>query len=317
MDFFLFMGYCMSMKIFFKKTRRIFFSIFILFFLISNIACKKDKSSENAGAESVRNGKLKIAVSFYPLLIPVLNICDGIDDVDVSLLFPSDTKDFSTCVLSDEKIKLIENCDILIVNGGGLEPFLDAALEIKWNSSIVASEGCGLENYPTIWTSPDGAIYEAAEIAAGLSELDPAHKKSYMENASNYVASLIALSEEMHEILEPYAGNRIVVQHDFFAPFAEDFFLEIVGTMDEKTGNVKLISDLASIILDALSEKKKVAIFTDPGLTLSSSLSLVSELGMQTFELDPVISGEIKKDAYIEAMKKNASEIAMAFTVEE
>ncbi len=301
------------MKFFLKIFFRNFFYLLGLSLMLFAVSCKKNAASEKvSGLEKDSDNKIKIAVSFYPLYIPVMNICDGIDDVEIVLLFPPETSDFSACVLDSEKIALLESCDILVLNGGGLEPFFDQAVELKWNSSIVASEGYVLaEKNPAIWTSIDGAIHEVAEIAGGLSELDSAHEKIYMENASNYVSTLISLSEEMSTMLEPYAGSRLITLHDFFTPFADDFLFEIAGVMSP--GGINLISDLVSVTLDALEDEKKIAIFTEPGKPLPESLSLAEKTGVQIYELDPVTCGELEKDAYINAMRKNAGEIVRAF----
>ncbi|MEE3314781.1 MAG: zinc ABC transporter substrate-binding protein [Treponema sp.] len=307
------------MKFFMKNVFKNFFSLMILALMLFAASCKKGGSSENiSGAEKNGGNKLKIGVSFYPLYIPLMNICDGIDDVEMVLLFPSAVTDFSSCVLDAEKTTLLESCDILILNGGGLEPFFDQAVEMKWNSSIVASEGYDMpKKNPAIWTSIDGAIHEVAEISAGLSELDPVHRKKYLENASDYVADLISLSKEMYGMIDPYAGSRIITLHNYFEPFAEEFLLDSVGVMEGDGRNITLISDLVSITLDALEDKTKIAIFTEPGIPIPQSLSIAVASGISIFELDPVISGELKKDAYIEAMRKNAGEIVRAFETED
>ena len=92
---------------------------------------------------------------------------------------------------------------------------------------------------------------------------------------------------------------------------ADDFLFEIAGVM--RPDGINLISDLVSVTLDALEDEKKIAIFTEPGKPLPESLSLAEKTGVQIYELDPVTCGELEKDAYINAMRKNAGEIVRAF----
>ena len=89
--------------------------------------------------EKKTSGKTTITASFYPLYIMLMNICDGAD-VQLSLLAPSDTGYLHDYQLTTKDMQAIEKSDIIVVNGLGMEDFLDKVFETKIPRNVRTSE---------------------------------------------------------------------------------------------------------------------------------------------------------------------------------
>ena len=293
-----------------RTFRLIVLCVPLLFSMVLPMSCSKGKKDAD-------DGSIKILASFYPLYIMLMNITEGIQGVSISMLAPPDTGCLHDYQLTTKDMRSIEDADIFVVNGLGMEDFLDKVLEGNGASEkmVVASGGYGtvsggslIDENPHLWVSVDGAVYQVLEIANGLSLLDPGHSDQYMENASSYVAKLLDLSIKMHAGLDGFAGKRIVTFHEAFPYFAREFGLDLAAVIEREPGedpSARELDELVSLIRDLRSDGGTVALFAEPQYSSSAAEVIASETGLKVWELDPCVTGEIDGDAYIRAMEKN------------
>lgn len=266
---------------------------------LSILSCNEKKSG----------GKTTITASFYPLYIMLLNITEGAD-VEVGMLAPSDTGCLHDYQLTTKDMQSIEESDIIVVNGLGMEDFLDKVFEAKQEKTIVAGKDFIVtDDNPHIWVSLTGAIYEVNAISQALCELDEKNAEIYAGNAEKYIAKLEALKDEMTEKLLPSRGAKIITFHEAFPYFAAEFGLEIASVVEREPGTAPSPKELNETIeaIKAENEKtgNKIPLFAEPQYSSSSAKVIASETGSTVYELDPCVTGELDKDAYIKAMKKN------------
>ena len=293
-----------------RTFRLIVLCVPLLFSMVLPMSCSKGKKDAD-------DGSIKILASFYPLYIMLMNITEGIQGVSISMLAPPDTGCLHDYQLTTKDMRSIEDADIFVVNGLGMEDFLDKVLEDNGASGkmVVASGGYGslsggslINGNPHLWVSVDGAVYQVLEIANGLSTLDPGHSDLYMENASSYVAKLLDLSIKMHAGLDDFAGKRIVTFHEAFPYFAREFGLNLAAVIEREPGedpSARELDELVSLIKDLRSGGGSVALFAEPQYSSSAAEVIAAETGLKVWELDPCVTGEIAGDAYIRAMEKN------------
>lgn len=276
-------------------------------------------SGKQASA-SADSGKIKITASFYPIYIMLLNLTDGIDDVEVSLLAPAETGCLHDYQLTTGDMKLIEKCDILVVNGSGMEDFFDKAFSMKKGSLIVASDGFELlDGNPHVWVSVSGAIYEVQKITEGLCALDSKNSESYKKNSLAYIEKLNVLEQKMKSALASFAGKKIITFHEAFPYFAKEFGFEISAVIEQEPGTVPSAKELAKIIeriKSVTSLGEDVALFAEPQYSSNAAKIIAKETGLSVYELDPCVNGQLKKNAYIEGMEKNLSVLMNAFSEE-
>ena len=118
----------------------------------------------------------RIVTSFYPLQIMALNIASDIPDVTVENLAPPMTGCLHDFSLTPKQLQSLSGASVLIINGRGMEAFLEKVIRRYPNLPIiVASEGQG---NPHVWMSVPLARKMVARIASQLAQLDKRHQQA-------------------------------------------------------------------------------------------------------------------------------------------
>ena len=166
----------------------------------------------------------------------------GGDLVDVTTLVPPGV-DVHAFQLKPSHNLAIGRADLLVSNGGGLDDFLHPVLKNSARSKakwvIVAD---GLEpsallssGDPHYWLDPGLAIDYVKQIRNGLVEVDPKHESGYVANAQGYVRQILALDQEIEELLGRVATERrhLVTYHDAFGHLARRYNWEATALVPD------------------------------------------------------------------------------------
>ena len=261
------------------------------------------------------DGKLHIVTSFYPMYLDAINIAGGVEGVEVTNLTASQTGCLHDYQLTTEDMKKLEKADIFIVNGLGMENFLDKVTAENKNLKIIdASQSDeifllkdGDEVNPHVWMSVTYAMQQVKTISSKLCELDEKHSDAYKKNTLDYLNKLSDLRDEMHFALDNLPNKDIVTFHEAFPYFAAQFKLNIAGVIEREPGTEPTPQELADTIQVVNSLPAKV-LFTEPQYSPKAAETIARETGAEIFTLDPVTTGEAvpeNADAYINAMEKN------------
>lgn len=298
-----------------RKNVVLFIAATVLFLM----SCAPRKAS---GVPPVKKNEntIKITATFYPLYVLLLNITDGIDGTELSVLAPADTGCLHDYQLTTGDMKKIEDCDILVANGSGMEDFMEKIIGTKKDSIIFATEGYDLlDDNSHVWVSPSGAIFEANRITEGLCRLDPTHAAEYRKNAGIYMEKLSALKDHMHSTLDSHSGKKIVTFHEAFPYFAREFNLMIESVVEREPGTApspRELADLIATLKKILSDGTHIALFAEPQYSSSAAQVISKETGLTVYELDPCVTGDLSspgtKDSYINAMKQNTDVLKKA-----
>lgn len=280
-------------------------------------ACGRQDTKKN------EDNKINIITSFYPIYVATANIVDGVEDVTLECLASPEVGCLHDYQLTVKDMMKLENADIFVINGGGMEAFLDKAISAYPNMKIINASEHVLENHehahgeeshkehnhdeeenPHIWVSIDLHIHQIEEITEKLCETDSKNAEKYKENAQQYILKLKELSAKMHATIDSLPNINIVTFHEAFYYFANEFNLNVVAVIEREPGTSPSARDIAKII-DTVKEKDANAIFVEPEYLKTAANVISKETGINVYELDPVTSGMFKKDAYIEIMNKN------------
>ncbi|MBE8954870.1 MAG: zinc ABC transporter substrate-binding protein [Quinella sp. 2Q5] len=267
------------------------------------------------GSEKKDDGTLKIVTSFYPMYLDVMNITRGVEGVEVVNLTPPQTGCLHDYQLTPEDMKNLEGADILVVNGLGMESFLDKVTAENPNLKIIdASDTPDItpimedgEPNPHVWTSITYSIAQVKNINSKLCELDPARAEKYKRHTLDYVDELTTLRDEMHMSLEMLPNKDIVTFHEAFPYFAAEFGLNIVAVIEREPGTEPTPQELAETI-DKLNTLPNKVIFTEPQYSPKAAETIARETGAKIFELDPIVTGEAKPENlldYVDRMLNN------------
>ncbi|HEX2957346.1 MAG TPA: metal ABC transporter substrate-binding protein [Chitinispirillaceae bacterium] len=311
------------------KCIHVLLQITVLLFIING--CSNHK--KNAATRQV-------ITSFYPVEIIVLNITRDIPGIDVSMLTPPGTGCLHDYQLTPVDMGKIEKADCMVINGAGMEPFLEKIIHEKSNLTLIdASVKCDLlhnedepghheekepdlhsekKNHhgekehhhsdinPHVWLSPAQYLIQIQTVAQGLALCDSAHATLYLKNMDNYSQEIRQLQSELDTLLKNLPNRDIVTFHAAFSYFAKDYNLNVRAVIQQEPGQEPSASELANLIR-IIKQYNIRSVFVEPQYRSKTADVLSRETGVHVDTLDPVVTGELTPDAYIKAMRKNGT----------
>lgn len=289
-------------------------SFLIIFMILSLVLI----GCENT--QTIEDTKLNIITSFYPMYIATANIVDGVEDVTLECLASPEVGCLHDYQLTVNDMKKLESAEVFVINGGGMESFLDKAISVYPDLQIINASTDILEEHheehhehehehnhgenPHIWVSVSLYIEQVKNITEELKRIDENNATTYEQNANQYVEKLLALKNEMHEKLDLLPNRNVVTFHEAFEYFAEEFNLNVVAVIEREPGTSPSARDLVEIV-DTIKELNVNAIFVEPQYLKTAATTIANETKVNTYELDPAVSGVFEKDAYEKIMIKN------------
>ena len=267
------------------------------------------------GVSEKKEDKFHIVTSFYPMYIDAANIAQGVEGVEVINMTKPQTGCLHDYQLTTEDMKTLEKADVFIINGIGMESFMEKAMEAQNGLKVIDASKSdkinviinGDEPNPHVWMSVTYSIAQVKAITSQLCELDPSHEKEYKKNALDYVMKLEKLREDMHAELDTLPNKDIVTFHEAFPYFAKEFKLHIAAVIEREPGTEPTPKELEDTI-GIVSKLPVKALFTEPQYSPAAAETIARETGAHVYILDPVVTGEANekaRDAYIDSMKKN------------
>ncbi|MEA4925933.1 MAG: metal ABC transporter substrate-binding protein [Syntrophomonadaceae bacterium] len=287
--------------------------VVLVLLLTVTSGCQPSPQSNEYAASNHTGGekKLIIVTSFYPLYISTLNVAREVEGIEVINMTKPQTGCLHDYQLTPEDLKTLEKADVFVVNGAGMETFIDKALKQQPDLKLIeASRGIALikdnagEENPHVWVSITDNIAQVRNIAEQLSIIDSAHGVQYKENADAYVQKLEQLKAEMHQGLDPIANKNIITFHEAFPYFAQEFNLKVVAVMEREPGTEPSPQELADTI-STIRQTQVKALFAEPQYPTKAAETIARETGVKIYTLDPAVSGEDKIDAYLDIMEQN------------
>ena len=287
----------------FKSAK--FFIIIATAVLLLSSCSQGGTSSVNSSSTSAEEN-FTIVTSFYPMYIATINVTRGIEGVQVQNMTKPQTGCLHDYQLTPQDLKTLESADAFVVNGAGMESFLDKVISQQENLKIVtASEGIELiadadgEENPHVWVSVSNAIIQVRNIAVQLSAVDPSNASKYSVNADVYIAKLEALKIKMHATLDNVKNKDIITFHEAFPYFAKEFGLNIVAVIEREPGTSPTAQELEDTIAIVKTSNIK-ALFAEPQYSAKAADTIAQETGSTVYALDPGVTGDAKADGYDE-----------------
>ncbi len=298
------------------KVKALRFTSLLVLFLLIFTGCSNNTATNTEGEKG-----FTVVTSFYPLYVFTQNVVKDIPDVSIVNMTEPQTGCLHDYQLVPADLKTLEKADVFIINGAGMESFMEKVMEQQKGLNIIeASKGIELlkdengEGNPHVWVSILGAIKEVSNIADGLAALDATNADAYKKNAEAYIKLLEAQSEKMHKELEVFKNKDIVTFHEAFPYFAKEFGLNIVSVVEREPGTEPSAGELAELI-DTIKKTNCKVLFAEPQYSQKAAESIAKQTGAQVYLLDPVVTGEkdAPADSYIKAMDENLKVLVEAF----
>ena len=254
-----------------------------------------------------------IAATTLPVYEFTVRICEG-TGLTVTRLVTENVSCLHDYTLQVSQMQAIQGADVVILSGGGLEDFMEDALQdaqlvidASRNLSLLHSNhkdhsqaGHVHEEDPHIWLSPVNAKVMANNICRGLTELYPGYADVFHGNLQRLETELDALQTYGEEVLADLSCRELITFHDGFSYFAESFHLEILESVEEESGSEASASQL--IYLTTIVKERNIpAIFTEINGSASAADIVAAETGVKVYQLDMAMGG----NSYFDAIKYN------------
>ena len=301
-------------------------SLMLMVVLVLSVCC-------SCTTPSITNDNILLVTSFYPIYIFTLNIVDGIDEINVSCMAEQNTGCLHDYQILSRDAKLIADADVFIINGAGMEAFLEDVYMNNENLRVVdSSEGVRLiencdehhENHNEethhdhnhsvnshIWMSPENAKIQVNNIAESLESFYPQYKSAIEENKNDYINRLTKLSEELSEKAKTLKNENIITFHESYDYLASEYGFNVVATVESHEGAEPSAKGLAQLV-DIIEKHNVNVLFIEPDYKGSSAEILSNETGADILTLNPVIKGDVSLTAYEDIMRENLETILKA-----
>lgn len=266
-----------------------------------------------------------VVTSFYPVYIATKNVANHVPNVEVVNLTENHTGCLHEYELTTKDMRKLERADLFLVNGGGMEPFLEKVkktypkLPISYTSqdiTLLKKEGDKEEPYNAhVWMDTTRYQQQVLAIQQALQKIDTIHAKQYRNNAKRYNQKIQALQEEMKEQLQVPLHQKVILFHDAFVYLAKELGLSVVQAVDldgETTFSAGEIAQLVQLV----KEKKVSVLLIEKQYEKSIAQSVARESGAKEYQIDSLVTGDGSLDSYEKGMRNNIAVLKKAFQKE-
>ncbi len=253
--------------------------------------------------------KTQIAATTLPVYEFTVWLCQD-TGISVGRVVTEDISCLHNYTLQVNQMRLLENAELVVLSGAGLEDFLGDALRGK--NTVDASQGIDLhrshkthghesqDSDPHIWLSPANARKMAENIYNNLTAAYPEHADNLYNNFVSLNNTFDALETYAETQLSGISCRELITFHDGFSYMAEAYDLTILHAIEEESGSEASAAEL--IYLIALVENHSISsLFVERNGSDAAAKIISAQTGMPVHALDMALSG----DSYFTAMYHN------------
>ena len=261
--------------------------------------------------------RLKIVVSTSIIADVAEQISGGIFEMEVLLPAGVDPHGYQP---APQDIAAISDAEIVLINGYGLEEFLNSILDVNLlNEKIITvSEGVEINSDdPHVWMDPTNVMIWVENIADAFIDLKPNMENEIRANAEDYIRQLQELDTWIIGAVEqiPEQNRVLVSDHLSLGYFAKRYGFEQAGTITQSASSLAepSASELADLI-DLIRDMNLPAVFIGHESNPDLAERLTADLEIQLVEL---FIGSLSPDdgpagSYLDLMRFNVEAITSA-----
>lgn len=300
-----------TLSIIFRSTKKIFFFrqmiILLAISLIGMAACAPGirQITDSEPSHLNQRGAIRV-LAVESFLADIAQNVTG-ERIKVELLMP-DGVDPHAFEPTPKDIARISDSDVIILNGAGLEEWLNKVLENAGGERLLIEASAGLSQFdyfenqktltapvsdgdhpfgeidPHFWLDPNLVMIYVENIRDGLSQVDPDGKDIYTRNAEEYIRQLRELDQYIQQQVSTLPQERrvMVTNHESFGYFADRYGFTIIGTVipSVSSGAAPSAQQLASL-MDRIKETGAAAIFLESGANSQLANQVAKETGVK------------------------------------
>ena len=283
----------------------------------------------------VARDDILVMTSCNPIYIATSNVVGDIDGVTVENLSQPTTGCLHDYTLTTEDMKNLAACDVLVVNGGGMEGYLDDVIAAYPNLAIIDTFEAVEDTYPIIkeedeeseededhihsetseehhhdsefnshiWMSEEIFAGQVTAIADGLAQIDANHAKEYKANALTFNDTLGKYIDKAG-VYQLLGGKNVAILHEAFAYTAQSLGANIVATMDLDEERQVSAGEVSTFIDEIVDNDVKV-VFAEYDYGSAMGKLIEEQTDAKVVYLETLVHGTYDKDDYILVLNKN------------
>lgn len=257
-----------------------------------------------------------IVTSFYPMYIIAENITDGAQNIELENMADVNVGCLHDYTLTTEDMKKIEKADIFIINGLGMENFIEKAMNSNNEMQVIDSSSNitniikdADETNAHIWTNIDNYILQVENISEQLIKLDPQNAEIYKTNTDSYIQSLKNLKEKYLENLNYLKGEKAISLNEAFDYLGQELDMEMT-TIETDHEESTMSAEMLKNIIDKVKNENIKMIIIDKDDNEANAKAIADETGAKIFKLNSGLKGSVEKNAYIKQVEENMQILA-------
>ena len=312
----------------FKKKLGFLAGVMVLLSLAGYLLCLLAGDSKQLNKE-----EFLLVTSFYPMYVLAENLTNGVEGVHVSNLTENQTGCLHDYQLRSGDMKLLEQADAFLINGAGMELFMEKVTEKNSDLTVVeASHGIALlegaehhhhgdeeeEEHDEhgheehsgnghVWMDVERYREQLATVTQELIRLMPEQEEPLQHAAEVYDDKLAELSEEVVLVRELSSGTPVVIFHEAFAYLADSLGMEVLMELSLDENTVPSPGELAELIEEIKYHGTALILIEEIHKEYADKIMAATEA--KTVYLNPLTTGEEHADSYLLGMQNNLDAI--------
>ena len=224
--------------------------------------------------------------------------------------------------------KAVAQSRLLVTNGLGFEPWASRLAKAAGyrGASVVASQGVQArivaqgqghghaDSDPHAWQNPNNVIIYLRNIAAGLSQVDPAGAAIFRRNAAAYAQEILELDAFAKAEFAALAPNqrKVITSHDAFGYFGAQYGIQFFAPQGMSTDAEPSAKAVAQLIRQIRREKIKAVFLenmSNPRLLTQLSQDVGVTVGARLYA-DALSGPNTPGATYLQMMRHNVTQLA-------
>jgi zinc/manganese transport system substrate-binding protein len=279
--------------------------------------------------------RLRVLTTVPPVHSAAASVAGDLADVQPWLPAGGDPHDFQ---FTARDLRRLQDADLLVVNGLGLETWLQRALAragVTDRLKIVEAaaglpdpalirSACSHHDHahdhghdhrhpvnPHIWPDPVLMMTVTTNLVRAFVDADPANRAAYERHGAAFVARLHALDEEFRARLAPVKDRPFFSHHDAHPYLVRRYQLRQLGVIEQDADVEPSARHLGTLAATARAEGVRV-LFIEPGPPNRLAARFAKDAGLRLAVLDPLEAGPASAGGYEAAMRRNLDALVAA-----
>ncbi len=309
--------------------------VFVCLMLLGILAVSVGLTNIYAGREEKKQeDELVVVTSFYPMYIAGMNVIGDVEGVTLKNLSEPQTGCLHDFQLTPSDMKLLSTADVFIINGGGMESFMEEIAgqypDLKLINACANIHLLGEEEHSEeeeahseeaydhthnhganahAWMSIELYRKQVLEIGKALAQIDEAHAATYLAHVKDYDDKLCKLQEQQELVRQQLQEQSAIMLHCAYEYIAEDYDMQVAFCMDLDDERQVSAKEVAEVV-DIIGQDKVQYIFAEELYAAGMCNTIKKEVDVKVIYLDPLTRGSYDADAYLKGMEANIKAIS-------